>query len=421
MNGDLDQDTAWLERIGAKTPGTETGPEGVVDEEADGAAEVDAVEAETDDDAADDDGADGEDDGADDGGDDDDEHDGDDHDDQQDDEDEDEQDHDDPAGYDLDDYNYRYSEDTLNDDADSDDEGDDVDALEPLGFTRFTAASPDIKFDVEPEDPEPVNRRFTPWVLGGAVAVVAVAALTTTVLANVNTAEPSPTPAALTPVSKRSTPPPAPPPALPPVSDETGDGPIPFTATSDCNPAGSTPAQSVAIPDSPTPWICVIDGPGQVLSIQLGPPGVPQSYVITGITVISGAVGKPGRPPNEPDPWLQHHVVTRIQFGFNDPANTVLPSLNTGNVRGEVPMPVPRLVASHITAIIQETSRPPAPQPTSAETPDSGGVFGGILGPAPASTSAPSLPGADTPGQSDISDRTFAITSIKVIGHRANQ
>lgn len=413
MNGDLDQDTAWLERIGAKTPGAETEAADVAEDAADDEAEEVAgadAEAAADDDAVDDE-TDGDDDDADDGADD---HDDDDHEDDQD-----EQDHndeDDPASYDLDDYNYRYSEDPSVDDAALDD----ADPLEPLGFTRFSAHSPAADFDVEPEEPEPVNRRFTPWVLGGAVAAVAIAALTTTVLANVNTAEPSPP--TLTPSSVTSRPTPvAPPPAPPPVSDETGDGPIPFTATSDCNSAGSTPAQSVAIPDSPTPWICVIEGPGQVLSIQLGPPGVPQSYVITGISIIPGAVGKPGRPPTEPDPWLQHHVVTRIQFGFNDPANTVLPSLNTGNVRGEVPMPVPRLVASRITAIIQETSRPPAPQPTSAETPDNGGVFGGILGPAPASTPAPSLPGADTPGQSDISDRTFAITSIKIIGHRANQ
>lgn len=395
MTGELDQDTAWLERIGAKTPGEAA------------AADDNADEVETEDEADEDYGDD----------DDDDDRDRDDDDDEQDEHQDDYgDDAPDPAGYDLDDYNHRYTD--PDDEQDEDDEGRTafVESVEPLHYS-----SDDTDLGLEPEDEEPVNRRFKPWVLAAGAAAVAAAAVATTVLANINTADPDPAPTTgLSPTTTaRPTPPPAPP-APPPPVDDIGDVPIPFTAHSDCNPAGSTPAQSIAVPDSPTPWICVIEGPGQVLDIQLGPPGMPQSYVITRITIVPGAIAKPGRPPTEPDPWLQHHVVTRIQFGFNDTANTTLP-LNTGNVHGEVPMPVPRLVASHITAIIQETSRPPAPQPIASENQDSGGVFGGILGPAPASTSAPALPGADTPSQPDISDRTFAVTSIKIIGHKANQ
>lgn len=406
MTGELDQDTAWLERIGAKTPDTD--------------AADDAEESAEEDDADADDGeADG---GDDDQDDQDDQEDGEDQerDDDQDDDEDDYGDDPDPAGYDLDDYNHRYTDNDDEDDESDDVDGDDDQAaiLESFDPLRFTAEVTDL--DLDPEDEEPVNRRFTPWVLGAGVAAVVVAAVATTVLANINTPEPTPSPTALAPITTSRPAPPHAPPPPPPSVEETGDGPIPFSAHSDCNPAGSTPAQSVAVPDSPTPFICVIDGPGQVVDIQLGPPGMPQSYVITGITIVPGAVGKPGRPPTEPDPWLQHHVVTRIQWGFNDTANTPL-SMNTGNVRGEVPMPVPRLVASHITAIIQETSRPPAPQPVAVENQDNGSVFGGILGPAPANTSTAPIPGADTPGQPDISDRTFAITSIKIIGHKANQ
>lgn len=278
----------------------------------------------------------------------------------------------------------------------------------------------DVDIETDPVEDIPIadhtgdkRRRFTPWVLGAGVAAVAVATVITTVVSGLNSPNPPATPASSATSSRPSVP--RPPSPAPRPADPNSDGPLPFTATSDCDEAGSTPAQSVAVPDSPTPWICVVHGPGQLLDIVLGPPGMPQSYVITGLGIVPGAIGRPGRPATEADPWLAHQVVTRLQWSFDDPAHTVLPQ-DTHNVRGEAPLAVPRITASRIRVIIQQTSPPPAPPPPSSAQ-AAPGVFGSVLGPpAPPQSSYPPDSGA---GASENSLRTFAVSTIKIIGHKA--
>lgn len=281
-------------------------------------------------------------------------------------------------------------------------------------------ATPSPGHDSSAGGSEDKRRRFTPWVLGAGVGAAALATVITAVASNLNSPAPAAAPSAPS-ASSSSAPRPTPTAPRPPApSDANADGPLPFAAYSDCDQAGSTPAQSVAVADSPSPWICVLNGPGQRLDLVLGPPGMPQSYVITGVTIVPGAVGKPGRPDTEPDPWLAHQVVTRLQWSFNDPANTVKPQ-NTYNVRGEAPMAIPHITASKITVIIQQTSPPPAPQPSATEQPAPGGVFGSVLGPPapPAGAPGSTFPlGGNEPGP-DSSLRTFAVSSIKIIGHKA--
>ncbi len=326
----------------------------------------------------------------------------------------------DPDGEDPDEYDEGAT--GLDDDPGADDADDDVvdAAVDPDEQFHGDPTDDDLNVETDPDDEVPATdhskdkrRRFTPWVLGAGVAAVAVATVITTVVSGMNSPNPPAKPASSSASRRPSAPrPPSPPP--PPV-DPNSDGPLPFTATSDCDEAGSTPAQSVAVPDTPTPWICVIHGPGQLLDIVLGPPGMPQSYVITGVAVVPGAIGMPGRPANEPDPWLSHQVPTRLQFSFDDPAHTVLP-LDTHNVRGEVPLAVPRITASRIRVIIQQTSPPPPPIPT--PTAEAGpGVFGSVLGPpAPPQSSYPADSGTGTP---DTTLRTFAMSRLKIIGHKA--
>lgn len=273
-----------------------------------------------------------------------------------------------------------------------------------------------------PDDPDrPSARRFKPWVVGALGAVTAVATLITATMTFVNTPSPPPALTSSAPSTSRTAPPPPPAPTTAAAGNENADAPLPFTASSDCDNAGSTPAQSVAEPNADNPWVCVLHGAGQVLTLQLGQPGMPEAYVITGVSIIPGAIGPQGRRPSDPDPWLAHRVVTLLQWHFSDPANLFLDQ-NTFNHRGEVPMAVPRVLASKITIIIRQTSRPPTDDPSPTTTADLTGGVSGILGPPPpVSTTDPALPGGDNAGQqtTDPSDGTFAVASIKVFGHKA--
>ncbi|MEN4466808.1 hypothetical protein VXE65_32720 [Mycolicibacterium conceptionense] len=265
--------------------------------------------------------------------------------------------------------------------------------------------------EVPPRREEP-SRRFTPWVLAAFAAAAVVATVITLVVTVANSPSddsPSTAPSAVAPPRVVEVAPPKPP--------ANTDGPLPFTASADC-PPGSTAAQSVGDPNSTTPWVCVRSVDGQVLTIDLG-----RTHVITAVSIVPGAVLKVDANPDQPDPWLQHRVVTRVQWQFNDTDRTVK-NQNTGNVRGEAVEAIrPGVLASKITVIIQETSRPPAIAPTTAPTPTPAGpgpsILGDILGgnQSPVAPVTPVLPGAEP--SHDPADGTFAVSSIKIIGHKA--
>jgi hypothetical protein len=262
--------------------------------------------------------------------------------------------------------------------------------------------------DTTAENPQPPTRkRFTPWVAAVFAAVAVTATATTAAAAALTSKDNAPAPPTHPSMSARP-PAPAPPQATP----ENADAPIPFTASADC-PPGSTAAESVSDPQAKTPWICARTVDGQVLHIDLG-----RVSVITAVSIVPGAVtGDAAQtdPTGQSDPWLQHRVVTRIQWQFNDADKTVR-TQNTGNVRGEAVLPVPNVLASAITAIIQQTSRPPATAATITPTQNpQDGVLGPLLGSTATETPTGPMP-TDTP---DPSDGTFAVTTIKVIGHKA--
>ena len=121
-------------------------------------------------------------------------------------------------------------------------------------------------------------------------------------------------------------------------------------------------------------------------------------------------------------------MITRVQwnlFNGNEPATVV--AQNTANVRGEAVQPMPNggVLASRITMIVQQTSRAPADTaPTTTGAPGPGPLLDDVLGaplgpptpiPDPGLPPIPSLPGQQ--GQTDPADNTFAVSSIKVIGH----
>ena len=245
-------------------------------------------------------------------------------------------------------------------------------------------------------DPEP-RRRYTPWVLGVFLTVTAVAVVATTLGTAFGHDDPAPPHrhVAVTPVPAA----PAPMPAAAAVAD-TDDHPLPFTATADC-PPGSTTAQSIADPENPTPWICVRRTEGQPLHITLGP-GIERAYVITAVTIVPGDTGT-AREPGA-DAWLEHRVVTKLQWQFNDTGHTVVDQ-DTGNARGEVSKRLETpITASRITVIIRATS-PPTRSADPTTTSSSDGLF--------------DLPAPDATTEADPSDGTFAVSSIKIIGHKA--
>lgn len=198
--------------------------------------------------------------------------------------------------------------------------------------------------------------------------------------------------------------------------DPEGDAPIPYVASADC-PAGSTPAQSVAGDDPSRAWVCVRGGvDGQVLTLDLG-----RTMLVTALSITPGWVGTDAAGH---DQWLAHRVVTRVQWVFDGDPSTVMTQM-TGNVRGEAVQAVPGrgVLASKITMIVLQTSRPPA-DVTPTPTPGASGSFFDPAMPAPGAPapaapietfSLPALPGSTS--STDPVDTTFAVSSIKVLGH----
>jgi hypothetical protein len=208
--------------------------------------------------------------------------------------------------------------------------------------------------------------------------------------------------------------------AAPPsaTADPGADTAIPYVASADC-PAGSTPAQSVAGGDPSRAWVCVRGGvDGQVLTLDLG-----RTMLVTAVSITPGWVGSDAAGN---DQWLAHRVLTRVQWVFDGDPSTVMTQM-TGNIRGEAVQPVPGrgVLASKITMIVLQTSRPPADVPPTPAPGSSGSIFDPALPPVgpslPASagpTETFSLPGLPASSSStDPVDSTFAVSAIKVLGH----
>lgn len=191
------------------------------------------------------------------------------------------------------------------------------------------------------------------------------------------------------------------------------DQAIPFTADANC-PTGSTSAQALTDSTSDSAWVCVRGGvDGQVLHLDLG-----KTYVLTAVSVTPGWVAKT---PGGKDEWLQHRVVGRLQYIFDDSDRTII-TQDTGNAHGPVTVPLTNIVASRVTVIVLQTSRPPStPQPNGSAPAPPGGVIDSVLGaaggplpPEATATNDPAPPGE--PG-SDPVDATFAMSGLGFFGH----
>jgi hypothetical protein len=277
-------------------------------------------------------------------------------------------------------------------------------------------ATEGVPADTEPDEPADVNAgaKKTALVLGAGLVAAVAAIVAALVLSSDAPAAPArPAPAAVASAV------PVPTTAAAPQPDS--EQAIPFTASANC-PAGSTSAQALTDTASDSAWVCVRGAPGaavdgQVLHIDMG-----RSYLLTAVAVTPGWVAKT---PGGNDEWLQHRVVTRLQYIFNDDDRTIF-TQDTGNTHGPVTAPLSKKVlASRVTVIVLQTSRPPAsPLPSTDPTPGQPGFIDSVLGagdgpviPDATQTAAPDPMG--TPS-SDPVDATFAISSLKLFGHQPN-
>lgn len=206
--------------------------------------------------------------------------------------------------------------------------------------------------------------------------------------------------------------------AAPTATPDAGgqDRPLPYSADAakSCPAGGSTPAQSMAANDSRTAFVCVRGGvDGQRIDITLD-----KMYMITAISLTPGWVGLDSSGKSQ---WSEHRVVTLVQYMFNDTDATVIEH-DTKNVHGESVKPVKRVMASKITMLIRQTSRPPADTPPATPNAGPGLSLPSVLG--GGATSATSIPPANgiplfggDQSNSDPVDATFAIGSLKIIGH----
>jgi hypothetical protein len=252
--------------------------------------------------------------------------------------------------------------------------------------------------------------RFNKAVAVGFAAATATATIAVTTILLGMRGEPDTTGETTSPTTQISvlsaSPDPAP-------TDAGGDAPIPYTASASCLP-GSTAAQAVAGDDPSRAWVCVRGGvDGQVLTLDLG-----RTMVITAVSITPGWVAAD---TSGTDQWPAHRVVTRVQWIFNDDAATVV-TQQTGNVRGEALQAIPHrgVLASKIIAIILETSRAPADSAPTTTAAAPGGLLDTILGPPPGPPSempAPPLPDTTESQPADPADNTFAVSSVKVLGH----
>jgi hypothetical protein len=215
------------------------------------------------------------------------------------------------------------------------------------------------------------------------------------------------------------------------------DQALPFRARTDsCTADGGTAEQLAsrspqALTDTGTDsaWVCG-RGPqesfvnGQVLHVEYtcGPsrPESACSYMLNSVSVTSGWVAKT---PGGTDEWLQHRVVTALQFNFFNGNQLAADPfrLETHSIHGPVAANLPKgILASRVDVIILHTARPPAAPLTTATGPtppvDGGqpatGDFLGSLPGVPAQSA-----GAD---ENDPVDATFAISQMQFYGHSPN-
>lgn len=221
------------------------------------------------------------------------------------------------------------------------------------------------------------------------------------------------------------------------------DQAVAFAARTDsCTPdGGSTDQLAARSPQAlidtsaDSAWVCgrgpqesLLDG--QILHVQFtcGPsrPNSACSYMLNSVSVTAGWVAKT---PGGKDEWLQHRVVTNLQFNFFNGNQLAADPffLDTHSIHGPVPATLPaKILASRVDVIILHTDRPPAaPLPTTTgptggpvvtqQAPN--GLVDSVLGTGTLYPGTPPPAEPATGTNSDPVDATFAMSQLQFFGH----
>ena len=298
----------------------------------------------------------------------------------------------------------------------------------PAGESPSTASGRDVNFGA---------KRAAVWLGSGVLAVAVAIVLAFAVFGG------GPDPVAA-PQHHATTPAVAAAPTTANLAVPQQDHAVAFTARTDsCSPDGGSteqlaPRSPQALTDTGTDsaWVCgrgpqesLLDG--QILHVQFAcdaaRPNSACSYMLNSVSVTPGWVAKT---PGGKEEWLQHRVVTRLQFNFFNGNQLVADPffVDTGSIHGPVPAALPpKILASRVDVIILHTERPPAaPLPTTtggSRGPDAtglqppSGLVDSVLGPATTEPAAPAP--ADPAGgtASDPVDATFAMSQMQFFGH----
>jgi hypothetical protein len=218
------------------------------------------------------------------------------------------------------------------------------------------------------------------------------------------------------------------------------DQAVPYSPQTDSCPGGPTSPLSLTDPSSDTAWVCS-RGPqesrldGQVLHVKFvcdrSRPDSTCSYMLNSVSITPGWVAKT---VDGKDEWLQHRVVTRLQFNFYNGDQLAADPfiMDTNSVHGPVPATLPgKILVSRVDVIILHTERPPAAPapganpgavPGDSATPPPG-LVDSVLGsgdPAAPATTAPDPYGTTSADSSDPVDATFAVSQLQFFGHAPN-
>ncbi len=175
----------------------------------------------------------------------------------------------------------------------------------------------------------------------------------------------------------------------------SADGPIGIKRADSRCTAGSTDPKQAFDLDLNTAWMCVpaYGVPGTVLRVEFD-----NWYVVTGVSLVPGwnRIN-----PDGSDEWVKHKTAATVEYQFNDPDETRL-TQQTNSIRDEVFTALqPPVLASAMTITITEFGSPTGAVADVTNSPAQGGIIA-----------------SDTPVTGDLKD--FAISSISIIGHRAN-